>query len=75
LRKSRRTKGDGSWPSHERAGELLRFWRDYLEDAPDELGGAPAFLTAPPTPFVPERSWAPSRESTIRTTCSASTRT
>jgi FAD binding domain/Berberine and berberine like len=38
----------------ERAGELLRFWRDYLEDAPDELGGAPAFLTAPPAPFVPD---------------------
>ncbi len=38
----------------ERAGKLLRFWRDYLEDAPDELGGAPAFLTAPPAPFVPE---------------------
>lgn len=40
--------------SFEKAGELLRFWRDYLEDAPDELGGAPAFLTAPPAPFVPE---------------------
>lgn len=38
----------------EKAGELLRFWRDYLENAPDELGGAPAFLTAPPAPFVPE---------------------
>lgn len=38
----------------ERGGELLRFWRDYLEDAPDELAGAPAFLTAPPAPFVPE---------------------
>lgn len=37
-----------------RAKELLRFWRDYLEDAPDELGGAPAFFTAPPAPFVPE---------------------
>ena len=32
----------------------MRFWRDYLEDAPDELGSAPAFLTAPPAPFVPE---------------------
>lgn len=37
-----------------RAKELLRFWRDYLEEAPDELGGAPAFFTAPPAPFVPE---------------------
>ena len=37
-----------------RAKELLCFWRDYLEEAPDELGGTPAFLTAPPAPFVPE---------------------
>jgi len=37
-----------------RAGELLRFWRDYLEEAPDELGTAPAIFTAPPAPFVPE---------------------
>jgi FAD/FMN-containing dehydrogenase len=37
-----------------KAGELLRFWRDYLEEAPDELGGAAAFMTAPPAPFVPE---------------------
>ncbi len=40
--------------SFSRAGELLSFWRDYMETAPDELGGAPAFLTAPPAPFVPE---------------------
>ena len=37
-----------------RAAELVRFWRDHLKNAPDELGGAPAFLTAPPAPFVPE---------------------
>jgi FAD/FMN-containing dehydrogenase len=37
-----------------RAGELLRFWRDYIEEAPDELGSAPAIFTAPPAPFVPE---------------------
>ena len=37
-----------------KAGELLRFWRDYMEEAPDELGGAAAFMTAPPVPFVPE---------------------
>ena len=30
------------------------FWQDYLEEAPDELSGAPAFLTAPPAPFDPE---------------------
>jgi len=32
----------------------LRFWRDYMEGAPEELGGAPVFITAPPAPFVPE---------------------
>ncbi|MCA1730865.1 MAG: FAD-binding oxidoreductase [Actinobacteria bacterium] len=37
-----------------KAKELLRFWRDYLETAPDELGTAPAIFTAPPAPFVPE---------------------
>jgi hypothetical protein len=37
-----------------KAGELLRFWRDYMEKAPDELGGAATFITAPPAPFVPE---------------------
>jgi FAD/FMN-containing dehydrogenase len=36
-----------------KVGELLRFWRDYMEEAPDELGGAPAIITAPPAPFVP----------------------
>jgi FAD/FMN-containing dehydrogenase len=40
--------------SFDRAAELLNFWRDYVETAPDELGSAPAFLTAPPAPFVPE---------------------
>ena len=40
--------------SFSRAGELLRFWQNYMEEAPDELGGAPAFVTAPPAPFVPE---------------------
>jgi FAD/FMN-containing dehydrogenase len=37
-----------------RAKELLRFWRDYIEAAPDELSVSPAILTAPPAPFVPE---------------------
>jgi FAD/FMN-containing dehydrogenase len=37
-----------------RAKELLRFWRDYLDTAPDEVGTAPAIFTAPPAPFVPE---------------------
>jgi FAD/FMN-containing dehydrogenase len=37
----------------EQAPELLRAWADYLQDAPDELGGGFAFLTAPPEEFVP----------------------
>jgi len=41
------------WP-RARAGEVLRFWRDYVETVSDDFGSAPAFLTAPPAPFVPE---------------------
>jgi hypothetical protein len=36
------------------AGELLPAWRDHMRNAPDELGGGFAFLTAPPEEFVPE---------------------
>jgi FAD/FMN-containing dehydrogenase len=37
-----------------RAGEVLRFYRDFMANAPDEVGGGIALLTAPPEPFVPE---------------------
>jgi FAD/FMN-containing dehydrogenase len=37
----------------DRAGETLRFMREYMADAPDDLGGAFAFVSAPPEPFVP----------------------
>jgi len=37
----------------DRAGEVLSFMRDYMADAPDDLGGAVAFVSAPPEPFVP----------------------
>jgi FAD/FMN-containing dehydrogenase len=37
-----------------RAKELLHLWRDFIEEAPDELSVTPAILTAPPAPFVPE---------------------
>jgi FAD/FMN-containing dehydrogenase len=37
----------------EHAPKLLRVYRDILEQAPRELGGGVAFLTAPPAPFVP----------------------
>jgi hypothetical protein len=36
------------------AGELVRFWRDFMSAAPDEVGSGVAFLTAPPADFVPE---------------------
>ena len=36
------------------AGDVLRFYRDFIRDAPEELGGFPAFQIAPPLPFIPE---------------------
>jgi FAD binding domain/Berberine and berberine like len=38
----------------DRATEILRFMGEYMADAPDDLGGAVGFLSAPPEPFVPE---------------------
>ncbi len=38
----------------DRAGDILRCFRDLMEGAPDDLGGAVAFISAPPEPFVPE---------------------
>jgi FAD/FMN-containing dehydrogenase len=38
----------------ETAGDLVRFWRDFMQDAPDEVGSGVAFITAPPLDFVPE---------------------
>jgi hypothetical protein len=44
----------------DRAGEILRFMREYMADAPDDLGAAIAFISAPPEPFVPaEMHFAP----------------
>ena len=39
----------------ERAGEVLRFYRDFIEKAPAEVGGGAALITAPPEEFVPEQ--------------------
>jgi len=39
----------------ERAGEVLRFYRDFIEQAPAEVGGGAALITAPPEEFVPEQ--------------------
>ena len=33
---------------------LLRFFRDFMTDAPEELGMFPAFQIAPPLPFIPD---------------------
>jgi FAD/FMN-containing dehydrogenase len=38
----------------EMAGELVRFYRDFMYEAPDEVGTGLAFITAPPLDFVPE---------------------
>jgi FAD/FMN-containing dehydrogenase len=44
----------------DRAGEILRFMRGYMADAPDDLGAAVAFVSAPPEEFVPpEMHFAP----------------
>src|SRR5581483_9341753 len=37
----------------ERATQVLRFFRDFVDTAPDELTCLLAFITAPPAPFVP----------------------
>jgi FAD/FMN-containing dehydrogenase len=36
------------------APQFLRFYRDFMLAAPDEVGGAVALIAAPPAPFVPE---------------------
>ena len=38
------------------ARELARFYRDFINQAPDAVGGAFALLTAPPEEFVPEHA-------------------
>jgi FAD/FMN-containing dehydrogenase len=43
------------WPGF-MAGEVARAYRDFMATAPDEIGGAVAFITAPPEPFVPEEA-------------------
>ncbi len=37
----------------ERAGELLRWYRDYMKEAPDEIGVYPFFIRIPPLPAFP----------------------
>jgi FAD/FMN-containing dehydrogenase len=38
----------------EEAPEFLRFYRDFIADAPDDLTVAPILRLAPPAPFLPE---------------------
>jgi FAD/FMN-containing dehydrogenase len=38
----------------ERAAEILRFYREWVDEAPDELTTLANLLTAPPAPFLPE---------------------
>ncbi|MFJ1702084.1 FAD-binding oxidoreductase [Kitasatospora sp. NPDC088346] len=40
------------WPA-EAGPEILRRYRDYMAEAPDEVGGGLLYLTGPPEPFVP----------------------
>lgn len=39
---------------HERAREVLRFYREFMAEAPDEVGGSWALFTAPPAEPFPE---------------------
>ncbi len=36
------------------AATVLRFYREFIQDAPEEFGGFPAWQIAPPLPFIPE---------------------
>ncbi|MGW4891141.1 FAD-binding oxidoreductase [Kitasatospora sp. NPDC004240] len=38
----------------EHTAEVLRFYREFIRDAPEELGLFPGFHRAPPLPFIPE---------------------
>jgi len=41
------------WPLN-RGREVLRFWRDFIMQAPEELNGWFGFVTVPPAPMFPE---------------------
>ena len=38
----------------EETENIFKFYRDYIKDAPAEMGAFPAFQIAPPLPFIPE---------------------
>ncbi|GAC1511178.1 MAG: FAD-binding oxidoreductase [Candidatus Dormibacteraceae bacterium] len=35
--------------------DILAFYREYIADAPEQMGAFPAFQIAPPLPFIPEK--------------------
>jgi len=37
------------------AAAVLRFYREFIADAPEQFGGFPAWQIAPPLPFIPEK--------------------
>jgi FAD/FMN-containing dehydrogenase len=47
------TSGMALYPAAQ-AQAVLRFYRDFMAAAPDEVSVMVAFLTAPPAPFIPE---------------------
>jgi FAD/FMN-containing dehydrogenase len=42
------------WPL-DQAKELLKFWRDYITNAPRDINGWFGFVTVPPVPLFPEQ--------------------
>ncbi|HEU0025981.1 MAG TPA: FAD-binding oxidoreductase [Ktedonobacterales bacterium] len=46
--------GPMAWPL-DRAGEVLKFWRDFIQTAPEDINGWFAFLTVPPVAPFPEQ--------------------
>jgi hypothetical protein len=51
--------GPIAWDASD-AERLLHFYRDFVRDAPDELGTVVKFCTAPPLPIIPEAlHWRP----------------
>ena len=38
----------------DQTAKLLRFFREFIKDAPETYGAFPAFQVAPPLPFIPE---------------------
>lgn len=47
------TAGPTLWPL-EQAADVMRWYRDFIREAPEELNGLFAFLTVPPEPPFPE---------------------